>query len=183
MGWISLVAGVGLWWAAHLFKRLAPTRRAAMGDRGKGAVALVLLASIILMVIGYRATPYVALWTAPAFFTHINNLAVLIALFLMSPAPKKGRLLNGMRHPMLLGFSLWAAAHLAVNGDLASVILFGGLLAWSVVTPGIINRADPEWTPPAPGTYAKDAMFAVGSGLLLVAIGFIHNWLGVWPFG
>ena len=42
----------------------------------------------------------------------------------MSPAGKKGRLLNKLRHPMLGGFKLWAFAHLLVNGDLASVILF-----------------------------------------------------------
>ena len=32
MYWALLILGVGLWWAAHLFKRVAPARRAAMGD-------------------------------------------------------------------------------------------------------------------------------------------------------
>ena len=47
-----LIAGVLLWWAAHLFKRLAPDARASMGDKGKGLVAVVLVVSVILMVVG-----------------------------------------------------------------------------------------------------------------------------------
>ena len=39
MGWVLLILGVALWWAAHFFKRLMPERRAAMGDAGKGAAA------------------------------------------------------------------------------------------------------------------------------------------------
>lgn len=183
MGWLLLVLGIALWWAAHLFKRTAPDTRASMGNAGKGAVALALVGSIVLMVIGFRSTDIVQLWYPPSFFTHINNLLILIAIFMMSPAPKLGRVLNGMRHPMLMGFSLWAFAHLMVNGDLASILLFGGLLAWSVATPRIINAAEPAWTPPAPGSFAKDGMFLVASVILMGVIGMIHMWLGYPVFG
>jgi uncharacterized membrane protein len=36
------------------------------------------------------------------------------------------------RHPFLTGVAIWAAGHLLVNGDLASLILFGTLLILSV---------------------------------------------------
>jgi len=36
------------------------------------------------------------------------------------------------RHPFLWGVGLWALAHLVVNGDLASLILFGSLLLLSL---------------------------------------------------
>ena len=183
MGWVVLVLGVGLWWAAHLFKRVAPERRAAMGDKGKGAVALALLGSIVLMVIGFKTAGYADIWYPPTFLTHLNNLLVLVAIYMMSPAPKRGRLLNGMRHPMLTGFALWAVAHLLVNGDLASVILFGGLLIWSLVSMRAINAAEPDWTPTAPGSYAKDAMFFAASIVLMAIIGYIHSLVGPWPFG
>lgn len=182
MGWLLLVAGVALWWAAHLFKRVAPECRAAMGDPGKAAVAVALVISIVLMVLGYRAVDYVPLWTPPTFMVHANNLLVLIAIFLMSPAAKRGRVLNGMRHPMLTGFAVWAFAHLLVNGDVASALLFGGLLAWAVADAKVISALEPGWTPPAPGSYAKDAMFLVASLVLMGVIGMIHGWLGPWPF-
>lgn len=182
MFWIILGAGVAVWWAAHLFKRVAPARRAAMGDAGKGAVAGAIAVSILLMIIGYRGTEFLPVWQPPAFMVHINNLGMLIAIYMLSPAPKRGKLLQGLRHPMLTGFSIWAVAHLLVNGDLASIILFGGLLVWAVLTARIINAADPAWTPNTGGSYAKDAMFLVGSVVLLGLIGMVHNWLGVWPF-
>ncbi|WP_299080719.1 NnrU family protein [uncultured Ruegeria sp.] len=182
MGFVLLILGVALWWAAHFFKRLMPQQRAAMGDAGKGVVALALVVSILLMVFGYRMTDFIYVWAPPVFMIHINNLLVLIAIYMMSPAGAKGRLLNNMRHPMLSGFKLWAFAHLLVNGDLASIVLFGGLLAWAVAEVIVINRSEPDWTPGEPGTYGKDAMFFVASIVLLGLIGYIHGLVGPSPF-
>lgn len=180
---LVLCFGLALWAGAHLFKRLAPETRAAMGDAGRGPIAVALMLAIVLMVIGYRWVDDPQVWFPPHFFIHINNLLILIAIFLMSPASKKGRLVSGMRHPMLIGFGLWAFAHLMVNGNLAAIVLFGGLLAWSIVEQMVINRAEPDWSAPAPGLVKFDVMFAVGSVGLLIVIGYIHAWLGVWPFG
>lgn len=177
-----LVSGVLLWEAAHFFKRLMPAQRAAMGDKGKGLIALIIVASIVLMVLGFRAAPYVEVWSPPSFMVHINNLLVLIAIYMMSPAPQKGVLLNKMRHPMLMGFMLWAVAHLLVNGDVASIILFGGLLLWAPMQMKMINNAEPEWSPGAPGTIGKDAMFFGASIVIMAVIGYIHGWVGPWPF-
>ncbi|QBF30446.1 NnrU family protein [Thalassococcus sp. S3] len=178
-----MILGVLLWIAAHSFKRALPDQRASLGDPGKGLVAVVIVVGIVLMVIGYRQADFIYVWAPPTFMVHINNLLMLIAIFLFSPAAKRGRVLHGMRHPMLTGFKTWAIAHLLVNGDLASIILFGGLLAWAVAEVIVINRSEPDWAPEgAPGTIAKDAMFLVGSVILLAIIGYIHFWLGVWPF-
>jgi uncharacterized membrane protein len=159
-----------------------PDRRAALGDRGRGIVALALAVSILMMIFGYRMADFIPIWSPPSFLVHLNNLMVLVALYVMSPAPKKGALLNKMRHPMLTGFCIWAVAHLLVNGDLASIILFGGLFAWAVVSAGIINKAEPDWTPGPKGTIAKDAMFFVASIVLLAVIGYIHGLVGPSPF-
>lgn len=177
-----LILGLLLWWGGHLFKRLAPDMRASMGNAGRGVVALVLVAGIVLMVLGYRGMEFIHVWAPPSFMVHINNLLVLIAIWMMSPAPKKGALLNGMRHPMLAGFKLWAAAHLLVNGDLASIILFGGLLAWAVAEVIVINRSEPEWQPGPKGTLAKDGMFFLASIVLLAVIGYVHGLIGPSPF-
>ncbi|SMO54871.1 NnrU family protein [Ruegeria faecimaris] len=183
MGFVLLILGVALWWAAHLFKRVMPDQRAAMGKGGAGAVALALLASILLMIFGYRMTDFIPIWSPPTFLIHVNNLLVLIAIYMMSPAGQKGRLLNKLRHPMLGGMKLWAFAHLLVNGDLASIVLFGGLLAWAVVEVIVINKSEPDWTPGEPGTYGKDAMFFIASIVLLGIIGYIHGLVGPSPFG
>lgn len=178
-----LILGVLLWAAAHFFKRAMPARRAAMGDKGKGIVALALLASIVLMVIGYRAADGAIFWGRSPAMTGINNLLMLAALYFVSPGPAKGAIFYRMRHPMLTGFALFAVAHLLVNGDMPSFVLFGGLLVWSLAEMVVINRAEPTWTPPPKGSIAKDAMFAAISLVLLFVIGQIHTWLGYNPFG
>ncbi len=181
---IILTIGVALWAAAHFFRRAMPAARANLGEkRGKGVVAIVLVASVVFMIIGYRSVETIdLLWDAPSYARHINNLLVLFAIFLMSPAPRKGKLFNGMRHPMLIGFALWAAAHLLVNGDMASLVLFGGLLAWALVEIAVINKAEGTWTPTGSGSLAKDGMFFGASIVLMGVIGFIHGLLGPSPF-
>ena len=182
MGFVLLILGVALWWAAHLFKRLMPARRAAMGDAGKGAVAGALVVSILLMIFGYRMTDFIHVWAPPSFMIHINNLLVLIAIWMMSPAGTKGKILSNVRHPQLMGFRTWAMAHLLVNGDLASIILFAGPLVWGMVEVVVINKAEPEWTPRTDGSIAKDGMFFVASIVLLVVIGYVHGLVGPAPF-
>ena len=179
---IWLILGVLLWSGAHLFKRLAPDARAQLGEKGKGLIALILVGSIVLMVIGYRAMDFIPVYNPPYFLLHLNNLLMLFALYFTSPGPKKGALFYKMRHPMLTGFKIWAAAHLLVNGDLASVILFGGLLAWAVIEVIIINRSEPRGAPNEKGSIAKDAMFFVASIVLLGVIGYIHGLIGPSPF-
>ena len=178
-----LILGLALWILAHFFKRALPAQRAAIGDRGKGAIALVLVLSVILMILGYRAWDGAFFWGRSPATTGINNLMMLAALYFTSPGPKKGALFYKMRHPMLTGFALWAAAHLLVNGDTPSFVLFGGLLVWALAEMVVINRAEPAWTPPPKGSIAKDAMFAAISLVLLGVIGAIHAWLGYPPFG
>ncbi|WP_411839141.1 NnrU family protein [Paracoccus sp. ME4] len=180
---LILILGVALWWAAHLYKRMAPASRAATGERGKGMVAGLLVLSIILMVIGYRGATGAFFWGPNPAFVGINNLLVLVALYLFAASGMKTRVTAVMRHPMLWGFVLWAAAHLLVNGDTPSFILFGGLLAWSFVEMVAINRAAPWVRPTGPFPARKEAMAAVGAVIVMIVIGLIHGWIGPWPFG
>lgn len=178
-----LIFGVALWWGAHLFKRLAPDARAAMGDKGKGLMALLLLASIVLMVVGYRGADVTVLWTAPAFFTHINNLLVLLAFYLFAADGLKARAAISMPNPQLTGFKSWALAHLLVNGDVASVVLFGGLLAWAVVEVIVLKRAGVQPARRPWGGVKAEVIALVATVVLVGVVGWIHNWLGYWPFG
>jgi uncharacterized membrane protein len=84
--------------------------------------------------VGHLGIPVVAL----AFFLGLQGL--------MSPNPTavrqealaaKDTTVRGViritRHPFLWGVAIWAAFHLAANGDEASVVLFGSLLLLSVL--------------------------------------------------
>lgn len=177
-----LILGLLLWVGAHIFKRVMPEQRAAMGDTGKIGVTVALLVSLGLMIWGYRGAEFIPVWYPPSFMVHINNLLMLVALFVFGMSATTGRLRGKMRHPQLTAVKIWAVAHLLVNGDVASIILFGGLLAWAVLEVILINRAEPVWDRPEPGEAKKDVLLVV---ITLVAFGLIaaiHAWLGVWPF-
>ena len=178
-----IVLGLALWCAAHLFKRLAPGRRAAMGDAGKGLATAGILAGVVLMVTGYRGHEAPDLWYPPAFLTHVNNLLMLLAFYLYAASGMKTRITKVIRHPQLTAVKTWAVAHLLVNGDLPSVVLFGGLLAWAVVEVIVINRAEPRPAAPAPASIGKEIGAVVGAGAVFGAVAWVHDWLGVWPYG
>lgn len=180
---LILILGVVLWWGAHLFKRLAPGRREAMGDRGKGLMAGLLLLSVILMIWGYRISDGPYWWGRSGALVGINNLLVLIAFYLFAAAGMKTRVTAYLRHPQLVGFSLWAVAHLLVNGDLPSFILFGGLLVWALAEIVVINR-DSAWTPPAgPFPARKEVMAIVGAVVVMAVVAILHGWVGPQPYG
>lgn len=183
MGYLILILGIALWSGAHLFKRLAPARRSAMGDKGKGLVAVLLLASIVVMIIGYKQAAFVALWYPPAFLTHVNNLLMVLALYLFVASGMQTAITRRIRHPQLTAVKTWAVAHLLVEGTIAGVILFGGLLAWAVVSVILINRANREWTRPAPAGAKKEVMAIAIALVATVVVGMIHAWVGVWPYG
>ena len=184
---ILLVIGLALWIAAHVFKRVAPGRRAElqvrMGDASKGIFGVAIIASIVLMTIGYKAADGPFWWGRSPMTTGINNLLMLVAFYLYAASGMKTRITRAIRHPQLTGFSAWAVGHLLVNGDPASLVLFGGLLLWALAEIALINAAEPEWHPPVPAPMGKEIGAVVGAVVVMAVVGLIHGWVGPWPFG
>ncbi|MFU8865969.1 MAG: NnrU family protein [Rhodobacterales bacterium] len=178
---ILLTLGVFLWALAHYFKRFAPEARAALGNKGKGLVAVAIVVSLLMMIFGYRGAEYIQFWSPPSWTVHLNNLMMLVAVFVYGMSATTGRLRGKLRHPQLTAVKIWAVAHLLVNGHLAALILFGGLLAWAVGSVIMINRSEP-WVKPKPGDPKKDILLVVITLVLFGVMTAIHAWLGVWPF-
>lgn len=177
-----LVLGVLLWAVTHSLKRIAPGLRAGMGDAGKAVVAVASFASIALMVVGYRAAPQSQLWELGGWAVHLNNLLMLVAVALLGAGNSKSRLRSKLRHPMLAGLAVWAVAHLLVNGDVAALVLFGGLGLWAVLAMVLINRDEPAPLRFADGTVAGDIRLGVIAVVLYGVIAGIHAWIGPSPF-
>ncbi|MEI6096758.1 MAG: NnrU family protein [Alphaproteobacteria bacterium] len=174
---IWLILGVALWAYSHLMKRVTPGFRASLGDGpGKGVAAVLALIAIGLMVYGYRHAAVVQLWQPPAFMRHINNTLMLIAVVLINLGASRGVMRTWLRHPMLTSVKVWALAHLLVKGDLASIVLFGGILGWAVFDVIMINRMEPAWVRPAAGPVRNDVIYVVASVAVLALIVAIHGW-------
>jgi uncharacterized membrane protein len=136
-----LVGGLALFFAAHLIPTRPPLRARLVARVGSGPYsglfALVSLAALVLIVMGYgqmqglgRENPQ--LWVPPSWTRHLTMLLMIPAMVLLVAAYVPSRIRTALRHPMLIAVMLWAFAHLLVNGDLASVLLFGSFLAYGI---------------------------------------------------
>ncbi len=181
---VWLILGVLIWAYSHLMKRVTPGFRASLGDKaGKGVATVLSFVALGLMIYGYRVAEVVPIWEPPAFLSHVNNLLMLVSVILLNMRANRGVMRTWMRHPMLTSIKIWAVAHLLVNGDLASIILFGGILAWAVVDVITINRMELAWQRPQAGPAVNDVIYVAASLLLLGVIIWIHGWLGYPPVG
>ena len=181
---LLLILGVLLWAYSHLMKRVTPGFRARLGDGpGKGVASVLALLALYLMITGYRSADYIEVWPRIEVLKHINNLLMLIAVILLFMQANRGTLRTYLRHPMLTAVKTWALAHLLVNGDLASIILFGGMLAWAVVDVIMINRMEPPWVKPAKGPVINDVIYVALSLVGFGAIVWVHTWMGYPPLG
>ena len=115
----------------------------------------LLQCSMVLMIIGYREAEDVPLYALSIWAWHLNNLLMLVALFMMDIGRVNGVVRTKVRHPMLMGVAIWSAAHLLVNGELSAVILFGGFGLWALLEMAVISRAEGPWEVPAKGSYHR----------------------------
>ncbi|SDZ77980.1 NnrU family protein [Rubrimonas cliftonensis] len=183
-----LILGLALFCAVHLIPTARPHTRAALAERfGEGGFKIgytvVSLIGLLLMIYGYGAAAGgPILWFPPPFLVHVNNLLMLVAVGIFIAGPFGGAVARAIRHPQLIGLKTWAIAHLLVNGDLRSLVLFGGLLAWAVVSVIMINKRDGARVKPEPAARTRDLAHAGAAVVVFLAVTAAHNWLGVWPF-
>jgi uncharacterized membrane protein len=181
-----LISGVALWWLTHLFKRVAPGLRAGLGIKGQPIAAVLIIVSVVLMVLGYRSAEGDFFWGRTPMWVGINNLLMILALYFYAASAAKDQKIwlgTKVRHPQLTGFSIWAIAHLLVNGDTESFVLFGGLLIWAIIEMLIINAQDGPWERPERAPVKKEIVAIVVTLVVVTVVMGIHYVLGVSPWG
>src|SRR5438445_7679840 len=135
MGLLVLILGLILFFGVHTLtiqRKLRTQVIAATGEGGyKIGYTLASFAGLALIIWGfakYRATGWIDVWNPPTALKHISVALMLPAVIMVVASYIRGRIYTTLKHPMLTGIKLWAAADLLANGDLGSIILFGSLL-------------------------------------------------------
>ena len=192
---VILVLGLLLFLGVHSVRIVAEGWRTAtlarLGEGAwKGAYSVASIAGFALIVWGYglaRQQP-VVLWPAvPVGVKHLVSLLTLAAFVLLAAAYVPGNHLKAkLHHPMILGVKLWAFAHLVANNTLADLLLFGGFLAWAVLSFRAARQRDKAAGTVYPAGKVAGTGIAVVVGVVAWA-GFAfwaHGaWIGVRPFG
>ncbi len=139
-----LITGLVVFFGVHLVPWAPPLRVsliAKLGEKGyKGLFALIALAGFVLIVIGKGRAEFVPLYEPPVWGRELALALVLLAFLVLPGAYVHSNIKRYTRHPMLWGVTLWAVAHLLANGDLASVLLFGTFLVYSLADMASANR-------------------------------------------
>ena len=181
-----LILGVVLFIGIHLMRIVSPGIRnagiAKLGDNGwKILYTVVAIAGVYLMGKGYgiyRAEGSPIVYDPPLWMGHITILLMALSFIFIVAGnlPMTGHIKAKLKHPMLIGIKTWAIAHLLINGDVASLILFGSLLAWAVVSVIAIKKRGGQ---PPVATSIKADIIAVVVGIILwlVFAMWVHTWL------
>ena len=191
---VLFIIGLVVFLGAHSTRIVADGWRSAQVARigpgpWKGLYSLVSIAGFVALVWGYgmaRAQP-VPLWTPPPWTRHLAALLMIASFVLLAAAyvPRNG-IRARLHHPMMLGVMVWALAHLAANGTLADLLLFGAFLAWAVAGLRAARGRDRASGTVYPAGTAAGTATTVVVGI--VAYGVFAFWLhalliGVRPFG
>ncbi len=151
----ALIAATVCFVAGHFALSTNPLRSGLIARLGDGPFMIVYSAltgaAFVWMLYAYGAAPYLPLWEPMTWTRWVPTIGVPIAAFLVvcglsspnpglvggeaSYDPDRGPrgIFTVSRHPMLLGFGIWALSHIPPNGDGGSLIFFSGLAILSFV--------------------------------------------------
>jgi uncharacterized membrane protein len=173
VGLLVLILGLILFLGVHTLttqRKLRAQLIAATGEGGyKIGYTLASFVGLALIIWGfgvYRATGWINVWSPPTALKHIAVALMLPAVILVVASYIRGRIYTTLKHPMLAGIKLWAAAHLLANGDLGSIILFGAFLAWAVYDRISLKHRSDAGAPPIP-------VGGPGNDLIAIAVGIV----------
>ena len=193
MGLLVMMLGLVLFLGVHTLTTQREVRARVIASAGEGGYkigySLVSAAGLALIVCGfahYRATGWIDVWVPPVAFKHIALALMLPAVILVVASYIRGRIYTTLKHPMLAGVKLWAAAHLIANGDLGSIILFGSFLGWAVFDRISLKRRGDAGAPPIPVGGPVNDLIAIAVGIiayLALAFAFHPVVIGVPVFG
>ena len=183
MGLAVLILGLVVFTGSHALTMARGVRAATIARLGEApykiVYSLVAILGVALIAWGYgryRATGFIDVWHPPAFMRHVTVALMWPSIVCIAAAYSPGHIKTTLKHPMLVGVKLWAFAHLLANGDLGSIVLFGGILAWAVVDRISLKRRTDPGAPPIPiGGWKNDVVAVIAGTLVYLALGFVFH--------
>ena len=173
MGLLVMILGLILFFGVHTLTIKRKARAQVIAATGEGSykigytlASFIGLALIIWGFAKYRATGWIDVWNPPIAFKHITVALMLPAVIMVVASYIRGRIYTTLKHPMLTGIKLWAAAHLLANGDLGSIILFGSFLGWAVYDRISLKHRTDSGGPPIPVGGVTNDLIAVAVGVV-----------------
>lgn len=181
----AFFGGLLLFFGTHLYSAFRNRTEAGLAARiGRGPYmglySLVSIAGFAAMIWGYAMIKpgWVQLGVPPSWGRHVTMALMLPAMILIVTAYMRpaGFIKKAVKHPMLAAVKVWALAHLLVNWDLASVILFGSFLTFGVIDRiAVKRRGDVGAANIHPNVLGDLLSIAIGLALYLLLVYDLHG--------
>jgi uncharacterized membrane protein len=168
-----MLTGLVIFFGIHVLPWLPALRERLVARFGagpyRGLFSVVAGIGLVLLVVGYGAAPKApVLWTSPAWGPTAALVAVPAALILIASAYLGTHLKRLLKHPFNIGIALWAGVHLLNNGDLPSLLLFGGFGVYALADIVAASRRGRETSPARPAQ--RRDLVAILAGLILAGV-------------
>ena len=172
---VVLVLGLAIFIGIHSIRIVAPEWRSKMilsiGENvWKGVYSVVSLVSLVLLIYGYSLAKPEASEIYPPFtemYHAVLGLMAIAFILMMTSNLGPGYIKQKFKHPFLLAIILWSISHLWMNGDAASLTLFGTFLVWAVIDlRSALKRPKVE----KPEPILRNDIIAVVSGLVIYGL-------------
>jgi len=177
-----LVIGILIFSVVHYIPSLTPDVKTRLVSRltengYKGLFSLLLLASFGLMIGGWRSATPTFVYTPVESLRSMALILMLLAFLLLAISNRKSYLRRWIRHPQLTGVALWGFAHLLLNGDSRSVMLFGGMMVWAITEIVVISRRDGVWQKTDSPSWGYELGNLAIAALVVAIVLYAHPWL------
>jgi uncharacterized membrane protein len=179
---VLLMLGLSIFFMIHFIPELNGRKYFVdkMGEPAyKGLYSLLSIVGFVLLVYGKGNSDFVAIWNPPVWTRHVAMLLVLVAMLLLSISQLPNNFKRAIKHPMLLSVTVWGSAHLLANGDLASMILFGSFVVFSVTKMITMEKHRPYVQPKSVKSYWNLVSIVVGFMIYGLAMAFHRSIAGV----
>lgn len=132
-----LIVGLVLFFAVHFVPSMTGLKQALTGRFGtngyRGVFSVVATLGLVLIIWGFSRAEWIDVYEPPWWGRYLTMTLVLVAFICMAAFNLRGRIKRALRHPMLIGITIWGIGHLFANGDLASVLLFGSFVVFGIL--------------------------------------------------
>lgn len=209
----ELLSAIAAFILSHAIPAFAPLRAYLIRAMGlpmyMSLYSMISVGVLVWLGFAYANAPYVEVWAFQEWTRWLTLMLMvpscyLLVVGLLSPNPLSLSLVSAdtydparpgivgiMRHPVIWAIGLWALAHLAPNGDLASLLMFSLLLLAGLAGPRSLDAkrraklGQQQWQDLTQANRTLKGLTVapfIGGGVLYAAIIVAHEWLvGVAP--
>lgn len=175
-----LIIGLVIFIVAHMVPSMGGLRSHLISRIGeekyKGIYGLVSMTGFGLIIWGYIVAPFQDVWVPFSSLGKLVAVLMLLSVISLVASAIASNIKRIVRHPQIASVALFSLGHLLVNGDLASIILFGSFLVFTIVAliSALVRKSGSNI---GRQPFASDIKVVVIAVIVYAALVFLHPYL------